>query len=695
MIEHDLTLFQGKYPILLILLSRVGSEAVLSLRRDFVAHLLLAMSNNTVSKQAAGVLETFLKLVQDTATAELKNGQRFKTTEEVAVHCRSYWITPLVDALFEPLTYGGTATYTMPVVLKQQPESLPFILDAICLAGSTGTESGPLTLNLAQYRAVVGVLKIARRMELFEPQQLTSMKGMKSSLSMTDLIESALIHQDRDIRLDVLELLCVTKRKSEQISEFELKSLLTFITYNLLDSSSPFRRKVFLLVEKMLVRLRDAAQKMYQTAVKQKQGGAVPAEVAMSVHYTNWISTLLNFNLYPGSCYPRLTACLELIQFMTSTFHADNLNALTFIKNSGIPLEIYTPNNAAEMLNAVRDHYDDDRRMSDEILKRFPKPLPGFTAEGLKILIKSALDWVGNPRMHECDTACITLNTVVSKFIRAGWKIRLQADGEILVDEHDTQTDRSLAVLDFLNDLIALVDKHVAIAKESIAKASAVAPMHGPLMAIRFILSEVDFSDKEVATNGEKWRVFLADFIQRLYTVRDVAFTVGHPVRYRLDVVNEDDESMRLNAQLEGGDDNDNEGDEEDGELDFVEFSHGEGQAIVVCAWLCLKEVSLGLATVVKKTPLSDSRMMLVSEEQIHSIGNLMLDSLLQIRHKGAIEKLSVGLQAVSEILFTCKNPQVNALPIAWLNDLVNRVLYNSKKLLSQRRSAGLPYAYL
>jgi len=56
---------------------------------------------------------------------------------------------------------------------------------------------------------------------------------------------------------------------------------------------------------------------------------------------------------------------------------------------------------------------------------------------------------------------------------------------------------------------------------------------------------------------------------------------------------------------------------------------------------------------------------------------------------------LSVGLQAVSEILFTSKNSQVNALPITWLNDLIARVLYNSKKLLSQRRSAGLPYAFL
>jgi hypothetical protein len=110
--------------------------------------------------------------------------------------------------------------------------------------------------------------------------------------------------------MDVLELLCVTKRKSEQISEFELKSLLTFITYNLLDASSPFRRKVFLFVEKMLMRLRDSAQKMHQTALKQKQ--SVPNEVTTSVHYINWISTLLTFNLYPGSCYPRVTACLEL-----------------------------------------------------------------------------------------------------------------------------------------------------------------------------------------------------------------------------------------------------------------------------------------------------------------------------------------------------------------------------------------------
>jgi hypothetical protein len=151
---------------------------------------------------------------------------------------------------------------------------------------------------------------------------------------------------------------------------------------------------------------------------------------------------------------------------------------------------------------------------------------------------------------------------------------------------------------------------------------------------------------------------------------------------------------MRLNAQLEEGAD-DGDAEEEDGDLDFVEFSSGEGQAIVVCAWLCLKEVSLGLATVVKKTLLADTEKMLVAEDQIDAIGALMLDTLLQIRHKGAIEKLSVGLQAVSEMLFACKNPRVSALPIAWLNGLVERVLYQSKKLLSQRRSAGLPYAFL
>jgi hypothetical protein len=45
----------------------------------------------------------------------------------------------------------------------------------------------------------------------------------------------------------------------------------------------------------------------------------------------------------------------------------------------------------------------------------------------------------------------------------------------------------------------------------------------------------MDFNHKEIEQNGLKWKEFIARLIERVYTVRDIAFTVGHPLRYRLD----------------------------------------------------------------------------------------------------------------------------------------------------------------
>lgn len=188
-----------------------------------------------------------------------------------------------------------------------------------------------------------------------------------------------------------------------------------------------------------------------------------------------------------------------------------------------------------------------------------------------------------------------------------------------------------------------------------------------------------------------------------------------------VDTPQRDEESGDENTQIE-----------KDSEFDFVEFSHGtythillslmffsileivlfiqcvrvlncvfvthtgEGQAIVVCAWLNIKEVSLLLATIVKKIPLFESvldlkgvekeKLTILTESQIENIGNKMLDTLLQIRHKGAIEKAAMGLQAVCEVLFSSKNPKLHNLPVNWLNLLYDHInannTYNSRYVI-------------
>jgi hypothetical protein len=257
-------------------------------------------------------------------------------------------------------------------------------------------------------------------------------------------------------------------------------------------------------------------------------------------------------------------------------------------------------------------------------------------------------------------------------------------------------------------------------------------------------LSDLEFTPKELEENGTKWRDFITRLIERIYAVRDITFTVGHPLRYRCDQDYDNEDALIEKATITDNqsnkhnffpshihylvylsvfiswccsaiekhehevrddvgatDDKDDDDVEPSDELDFVEFSRGlsfiyqkktfdlfvcllvqvekgdifvigEGQAIVVCAWLSLKEVSLLLATIVKKVALSSMNegRKLLTESQIEHIGNKILDTLLQIRHKGAIEKTAMGLQAICEVLFACKDPKLHNLPVKWLNFL-------------------------
>jgi len=529
----------------------------------------------------------------------------------------------------------------------------------------------------------------------------------------TALIEDALIHQNREIRLDALEFVCSSRRRTDPISSFELKCLLTFLVYNITDVYSPFRHKAFILVDKMLTRLRDSAKKL-----QQKFEGTSSNQLQSVLHFINWITIFLIHGMYPGASYSRLTASLELFHFLVNAFSPRADNDLTFVTTSGIDLEIFKPHTSEILFHCLRGRYDDDRRTAYEILKNFPAPIPGYeTPQRLARLTKTALEWLTSPRMHECDTACLTLNVIVEKFIKtAHWSIRVQNNEVICLKENSESLNAT--VLRFLEDILVLVDEHIKEAKDNLAKAAMSRPMHGPLMTIRYILSDIEFTADEIKQNGTKWKELVAQVIERTYTVRDIAFTVGHPLRYRFDQDNDDvpPSANKIKSGIIITNNNEVQDDdydkEEDNELydefDFVEFSHGEGQAIVVCAWLSIKEVSLLLATIVKKfTTLSTNEKIEISDEsppesfklltelQIEKIGNKLLDTLLQIRHKGAIEKAATGLQAVCEVLFACQDPKLHNLPVKWLNFLLEKVTKTANRLLSQRRSAGLPPAFL
>jgi hypothetical protein len=92
--------------------------------------------------------------------------------DEVLKYCHDVWLGPLVEALHNNLTYNGTVIYTVPIILKYFPKSLPLIVDTIWAykkepqLGTSFTSESEQLLSVEQLRALVGVFKTVRRLEL-------------------------------------------------------------------------------------------------------------------------------------------------------------------------------------------------------------------------------------------------------------------------------------------------------------------------------------------------------------------------------------------------------------------------------------------------------------------------------------------------------------------------------------------------
>lgn len=185
--------------------------------------------------------------------------------------------------------------------------------------------------------------------------------------------------------------------------------------------------------------------------------------------FSNSMISVFSFLL---ECYlGNQTTILRSSQTLESNSKFSNLKVVIFsfiglwflLSNSFWLLwNLYILHIPSERFFSVRGRYDDDRQIAYDILKQFPSPLPGYkSSQRLTCLIKTALEWlkrlcfaknefcqlscnifyffVFSPRMHECDSACLTLNIIVEKFMKeAQWSIRIQ-NNDVICIEHNTE----------------------------------------------------------------------------------------------------------------------------------------------------------------------------------------------------------------------------------------------------------------
>lgn len=768
---------KGKYPLLNLLVQRIGPARLLQLKPSFVEDLFKASSYGVAGRSVGPCIQSMLHaihaIIQPGSRDKKKSKDKKAPVEQKpastwTVDPISLFTLPIVASLLDVNTQMPITAYALPAAFELFPATFSSTLRFLTsdIAGKPIQE-----FDLLRIKAILSVLKVGRSTGLIENSALLHPDFFASSSPalqglLPRLIGEAITSNDIFCRVDALQLLTETRKLSELPVSLELESLLRNIEYNMVETSLTYRNRATGVLDQLMTRLKDSMKHHFKLPAR-----SLPAQQTLArdsknaVAFINELSSALLHCLYSSAPPHRRLTALESLRSLVTKFGpnpAKGCNFVPYVHLSQVSddvlasaavaaqpdsdawkhLEIFSPAATLSLLVGLWDQYDSARTLSFEVLKQYPAPLPGFeTADSLKPLLRWILNSISSPRMREADAGSLALRLIISTYIvRSGWTLRMQLNtqGDQLVGHVDalpppatgaaSVTERLVA---FCNDLLNIVQVHIAETRKSRQYAAMHFPVHGPLMAVRYLVNDVNVASLD-AESTRHWRELVVQIMQVSKSVSALALELKYPLRYTHNEMGEVDHSR----DHDNGDDGDDEDaiepelavpaeapKESDGAKPAQKDSStgGTTEGVIVAMWLSLKEVSFLIGCLVKScvtaatadfaaslksttssaaaaaavsisTPLP---LTLITSAEIRELGQHLLDNLLVLRHRGAMETTAEGFQAICEAILSTNDRSLHTIVHTWLAQLLTRIDNTPWALLSTRRSAGLPHAFL
>lgn len=774
---------KGKYPLLTILLQRVGPARLLKIRPTFVEELFKASSFSIAGRAVGpcihallGAIHTVVKPGAKTrekkaakkslgalAAAQSENPEDAWTVDPI-----SLLTLPLIVALLDESTQVPIGLYALPHAFELFPATFTSVLRYLTSDLSGGSI---VHYDLLRLKAVLLALKVGRSVGLIENTALLHpgfLAGESRGL-LPRLIGEALISQDGSCRIDALQFLTETRKQSELPVSLELEAFMRNADYNLLETSQMLRQRSLGLWDSLALRLKDSIRHHYKLPARSLPAQQTAAkEVRDAVAYLNEISSTYLHSLYAAAPPHRRFAALEALRTVATKFGAtpskggsfvpyvtlaltENVESITTPIDSSPDsenwkkLQIFSPAAALSLIVGLWDQYDSARVLSYDVLKQFPAPIPGFeTPNSLRPLLHWILTSICSPRMREADSGSLALRLIANSYIvRSGWTLHMKMKNDngrtvIDVDAAPSAVQSSFIerMANFCHELLDIVLVHIAETRKSRSYAAMNFPVHGPLMAVRYLVNDINVASLDEQATGH-WRNLVVRVMQVSKQVSALALELRYPLRYTHNELGEVDSSADHAQQGgEGMDEDDliipttpvesntgaNTNKNTNGNKKSATASHvGSTEAVTVAAWLSIKEVSFLLGCLVKacvsgatadfnaslKSTNSSAAaaaaasmssplpLKLITIAEIRDLGQHLLDNLLVLRHRGAMETTSEGFQVICESILGTNDRALHALVNDWLTQLISRIDNTPWELLSTRRSAGLPYAFL
>lgn len=467
---------KSKHPILAILVARVPIAEVVSLRHDTLAQAILALEQLATAPGAAVAINAMIgKAWKECLDLDMNGTQILKPTtkqsgsdkaddasmdntdDQLAVRRKAiqpwveFWLKPITQALTtdNDMIRKHLGHFIFSPLFSTCPDAFWILLEV--LNDASHAYSGYISDEKYRFNAIVLTIKIARSLDLVDASNyadLTSSttNSTKSKIDIS-ILRSAMYHASSDIRIDVLGILCESRRSTTPIASVEYELLKQFLPLNLNAVVPDFRQKLYSHLAKFLFRVRGNCYVLAReiarlhTSVGKKnlseQDAAAminerEAKVAETKAFLEWLLEHIFSSMYPGASFQRVSTSLRLLGMIIKTFGIETTPLPPGSKPNEISrfpfqLPITSEEHTKILLGCLLNPFDHCRSQALEILMSFKAPFTGYSSkESVNGLVRWGLDWLKSTRAGESDSGGLVLQTIFVKYaIELGWDIQL------------------------------------------------------------------------------------------------------------------------------------------------------------------------------------------------------------------------------------------------------------------------------
>ncbi|KAG0052187.1 hypothetical protein BGZ83_002915 [Gryganskiella cystojenkinii] len=739
---------KSKHPILAILVNRVSIDEVVQLRPDVLAQAILALEQLATAPGAAVAINTMIDkswkeclaidakganvLSAPTSKRALKaaaaaSAEAYTVDPKVEQEARQAAIQPWLEFWLKPITQALTTDndlirkhlghFIFTPLFSTCKEAFWTLLSVLSAQDNNSNYSGYITEEKYRFNAIVLSIKTARSLDLVDASHYSSTIATTTSSSNnkvhsqtipTSTLHAAMHHASGDIRIDVLGILCESRRSTTPVASIEYELLKQFLPLNLNSVTPDFRQKLYSHLAKFLFRVRGncyvLAREIARLHTPVGQKNLTPEDVAAMIQerelkvqetksFLEWLLNHCFSSLYPGASFQRVSTSLRLLGVIIKTFGIESTplppgSKAGDVSNFPFQLPIANEEHTKILLGCLLNPFDHCREQAFEILKDFKAPFTGYsTKEAVDGLVRWGLDWLKSTRAGESDSGGLVLKTIFVKYaVELGWDVQLPYEGSIDLSTVKLAKDTGVPAVDFTIRLQNLLRIQLEHARLNQLDAAHNHPMHGTLIGLRYLFSSIDYASPLVTNHRPLWQAIHADMMELVENVCSVVMGVlsnPSPEGNIPATFTEMEESIDAVISSSGGD-------------EFEQSGGPNHQVILSYCWRAIKESSSLMELVLSKATLGSSTHKvdgIIEPVALERAGGLFRRLLTTIRHPGAFSSVFPAYISLCTRLLNSDDAELTAMPRAWLEENLDSILSDSISVT--RRSAGLPLCIL